>query len=139
MNHSTRDANELLLSTGKLAREEILFRHDLKAIERIRHHTLALMSRDVLIGKREVDILRDGEIIEQVITLKNHSDVAFGEFRAYFPLHAVNSALAEPVFAIPTVVEKRQDAEQRGFARARRTHDGDELAFLDFQVDAAQD
>ena len=42
------------------------------------------------------------------------------------------------VFALPGAIEHADDAHQRGFARAGRPHDGDEIAFADFEVDAAE-
>ena len=45
---------------------------------------------------------------------------------------------AEIVLARPGAVVHAEQMQQRRFARARRSHDGDELAFLHFRVDAAQ-
>src|SRR6266704_2047407 len=42
------------------------------------------------------------------------------------------------IFPLPRAVVEADDAEQGGFARAARTHDGDELAFGDVEVDLAQ-
>src|SRR5437660_8072530 len=42
------------------------------------------------------------------------------------------------VLALPRVVVEADNAEQRRFARAARSHDGDELAFGDVEVDLAQ-
>ena len=38
----------------------------------------------------------------------------------------------------PGAVQHAQDAQQGGFAGSRWTHDGDELAFLNLPLDAAQ-
>ena len=38
----------------------------------------------------------------------------------------------------PLIVEQGQHVQQRRLARAGRSHDGDELAFLDGEVNAAQ-
>ena len=42
------------------------------------------------------------------------------------------------VFAGPGAIVHADQMQQRGFARAGGSHDGDELAFLDIDVDAAQ-
>jgi hypothetical protein len=42
------------------------------------------------------------------------------------------------VFAGVLAVEHSQDGEQRGLARARRTHDRDEIAFGDLEADLAE-
>jgi hypothetical protein len=51
----------------------------------------------------------------------------------------VNGLVEEKIFAGPGAVEHPDNAEQRGFSRARRTHDGDKFALLNFEIDAAQD
>jgi hypothetical protein len=37
------------------------------------------------------------------------------------------------------VIVHAEDVQQRGFARAGRSHHGDEIAFLNLQVNVAQD
>ena len=39
----------------------------------------------------------------------------------------------------PGVIVHPEHVEKRRFARARRPHDGNEIAFLDLQVDVAED
>ena len=60
-------------------------------------------------------------------------------FAALLALHLVDGLFAEPVFALPLVVEQGEHIEQRRLARAGRSHDGDELTFVNVEVDAAQD
>ncbi len=62
-----------------------------------------------------------------------------GEFSALLALHLVHALLAEPVLAFPLIIEKSEHIEERRLARSRRPHNGDEFAFANFQVDAAQD
>ena len=50
----------------------------------------------------------------------------------------VDGLLAEPVFALPLIVEKREHIQQRRLPRSRRAHHGDELAFANVEIDAAQ-
>src|SRR6476660_1194093 len=132
------DADQLLLSARKLTRKKILLGDNSKAIESVRHHALTLAAWDVFIGEREIDVFLHGEIVKQVIALKNHSDVSFGEFGALFALHAVYGGIAEPIFTAPAVVEESEDVEERGLPCSGRSHNRDELALADFQVDTAQ-
>ena len=62
----------------------------------------------------------------------------FASSRAVLALHLVHRLLAEPVLAGPLVVEQGEHVQQRRLARARRPHDGDELALLNREIDAAQ-
>src|SRR5438128_6129600 len=56
-NHRTRYADELLLSTGKLARVEVLLPDDVKAIEGVAHNRITACLVYVPIRKRYVEIL----------------------------------------------------------------------------------
>ena len=50
----------------------------------------------------------------------------------------MNGVVGQIVFAGPGAVVHAEQMQQRRLAGARRPHDGDELAFLHFRVDAAQ-
>src|SRR5262245_53942136 len=138
MNDGASDAHKLLLPARELARKKILFCHNLKAIESVRHHALALSARDVLVREWKIDVLLHGEIVEQVVALKNHADIALSELGAFLAFHVVHGGIAEPIFDGPTVVEERENVQQRGLDRSRRPHHGDELALANFQVDTAE-
>ena len=101
--------------------------------------TLALAARNIFIGERQVNVLLHGEVVEQVVALKDHAHILLGELGALLALHLVHALLAEPVFALPLVIEQGEHIEQRRLARSRRTHDGDEFALTNFQINAAQD
>ena len=93
---------------------------------------------DVAIGERQVEIFGDGEIVEQVILLENEADIFFVQLDAVAIIELVDRVIEQVVFAFPRAVEHADDAHQRGLARARWSHDRDEVAFRDVQVDAAQ-
>ena len=44
----------------------------------------------------------------------------------------------KPVLAAGDAVDHADDVEQGGLAATRRSHDGDELALIDFEIDAIQ-
>jgi hypothetical protein len=44
----------------------------------------------------------------------------------------------QKIFTAPCVIVHSENMQQCRFARAGRPHHGDEVAFLDFQVDVAQ-
>src|SRR3954466_2992446 len=60
-NDGERDADELLLPARKLARIKVLLPDDVEAVERVRDDRHALAFADVAIGKRDVEVLVDGE------------------------------------------------------------------------------
>src|SRR5215472_2018606 len=108
MNDRASYTDELLLSSGKLAGKQVFLGHNLKAIERIRHHPLPLLVRNVLIRKRQVDVFAYREVVEKVVALKDHAYVALGEIGALLALHFVDGLLAKPIFALPAIIEQRQ-------------------------------
>src|SRR5579872_6032919 len=102
--------------------------HEVKPLQRLRHHVLALLWREVLIRKRTVNVLMDGEIVEQMVALKHHADVSLGQLGAILGLNLMDSQISKPVLALPLIVEKGEHIKQRGLSRSRWPHDGDEFA-----------
>ena len=120
-------------------RVEIFFSDDLESIERVSDEGLALGFAHVAIGEREIQIFRDGEIIEQVVLLEDESDILLVELDAAAIVEFVDGMAEEVILTFPGAVEHADDGHQGRFAGARRAHYGDEFAFANFGVDAAQD
>ena len=133
-----RDGDQLLLSARELVGIEVLLADDLEAVQHVADDAVALALLDVAIGQRNVEVLVDGERIEQVIALENEAEVFLVQLHAIFFVELVDGVLDQVILTGPGAVVHAEQVEQRGFARAGRSHDGDELAFLDFRVDAAQ-
>ena len=74
---------------------KIFLGDDLKAIQRVGHQALPLAARNVLVGKRQVDVLLHGQIVEQVIALEDHADVSLREFGTLLALHLMHRLLRE--------------------------------------------
>src|SRR5450759_3231785 len=70
VNDSPGDADQLLLSAGKLVGIQVLLGDDLKMVERLGHHALPLTAWDVLVRQWKIDVLLHRQVVEQVITLK---------------------------------------------------------------------
>src|SRR5216684_6010215 len=134
-----RDAHELLLAAGKLVGEEIFLAHDIEAVQGVADQADALFVRNVFVGERDFEVLKDGEIVDQVVALKYEADVGFVQFVALLDVEFVDRLIEKVVFSAPRAIEHSDDAEQRGFSRAGRAHEGDELAVLNIQRDAPQD
>ena len=130
---------QLLLPAGKLAGVEIFLPHDLKLVERVGDQSLPLAARNVLIRKRQVDVLAYGKVVEQVVALEDDADILLGDFATLLALHVMHGIFAKPILAGPLIVEQSEHVEQRRLPGSGRSHDGDELTFLDVEVDAAQD
>src|SRR5579859_8120392 len=138
VDHRARHAYELLLSTGELIRIEIFLADDVEPVERVAHHTGALRLLDVFVGERQIQVLGDGEIVEQVIALEDESDVLLIQIRALLAVHLVHGLAGKVILACPLIVEHAQDAHQRRLARPRRSHDGEKFALGDLEIDPAQ-
>src|SRR5450432_3407840 len=113
MDHRSCNAYQLLLAARELIGKQIFLGDDLEAIENVGDHSLTLLGRQVLVGKGQVDVLGNGEVVEQVVALKDHADAGAGEVGALLAVERVHGGLAKPVFAQPAVVEQRQCVQQR--------------------------
>ena len=107
------NADQLLLPAGELIGIQVLLGDDLKMVERFGHHALSLTAWDVLVRQRKIDVFLHRQVVEQVVTLKDHSDIALGQFGAIFALHRVHAFLAKPVFARPLIVKQSEHVQQR--------------------------
>src|ERR1051326_6286526 len=135
----TGNADKLLLASGKLVGIQIFFGDDLKTVQSVSNQSLPLFARDIFVGKGQVDVFLHGKVVEEMIALEDHADVAFGNFAALLALHGMDGFLSKPVFTFPTVIEQGEDIQQGRLAGAGRSHNSDEFAFANFEVNAAQD
>ena len=111
----------------------------LKRVEDVGDHALALGLLDVAIRQRQIDVLVDRQVVEQVIALEDEADVLLLQPHAVLRRQLVHRLVEQPVLAGPGAVVHAHDVQQRALAGARRAHDRHELALLDVDVDAAQD
>ena len=115
------------------------FADDLKTIERVRYSRRALVLADLSIRERDLEIFVNGQIVEQMILLKNEADLFVAQRGPLFGFQMMNGCLVQKIFATPAVIVHAENVEQRRFAGAGRAHDRNEFAFGDFDVDVAQD
>src|SRR5260370_33216761 len=139
LNHRAGDANELLLAAGKLIGEKVFLADNVEAVEDVADQADALLVRIVFVRKRDFEVLEDGEIVDQVVALKDEADIGFVQLVAFFDVEFVDRLIKEIVFTVPGAIEHADDAKQSGFPRAGRSHEGDEFAGLNIQGDAPQD
>ncbi|MBV8202867.1 MAG: ATP-binding cassette domain-containing protein, partial [Acidobacteria bacterium] len=117
---------------------KLILADDVEAVEGVGDQRLAVGFLDVLVGQRQVQVLGDGEAVEQVIGLEDEADVLLGDLRPLLGLHHVDGLIEQVVLADPGAVEHAEDRQQRRLAGAGRPHHGDELPLPDLEVDAAQ-
>ena len=108
------------------------------ALHDLRDFLLALGGGDIQIAKWQFDVLIHIEFIDQVEALEHEADVALAELGALLFLEAAHFGAEEFIGTAGGIVQQAQNVQQRGFAAARRAHDGDELAVLDFEGNAVE-
>src|SRR5260370_31748959 len=139
LNRRAGHADELLLAAGKLIGEKVFLADNVEAVEDVADQADALLVRNVFVRKRDFKVLEDGEIVDQVVALKDEADIRFVQLVAFFNVEFVDRLIKEIVFTVPGAIEHADDAKQSGFPRAGRSHEGDEFAGLNIQGDAPQD
>src|SRR4051794_36822700 len=138
MNHGAGDSYQLLLSAGELTGEQVFFCHHLKSVECVGNHALPLLVRNVFIRKWQVDVLAHGEVVQQVITLEYHPDLALSQFGTLLALQFVHRLFAEPVLTLPSVVEQGKNVKKKSLPRSGWSHHSDKFAFANFQFPPPQ-
>ena len=74
-----------------------------------------------------------------MILLEYESNLLVSQRGTLLRFQMMHRGFAQEIFAAPAVIVHAQDVQERRFTRAGRSHDGDKIAFPDFQIDVAQD
>ena len=138
-NRRPGDGHKLLLSTGKLARVKVLLADDVEPVQRVRDNRLAFRPLDVPIGEGDVQVFGDGEIIKQMILLKNKSNILLVQLGALLEVEFMDGLLEKVVLTAPVAIQHPHNREQGGLAGAGRTHNRDKLPVLHGGADSPQD
>ncbi len=129
--HGAGDGHALLLSARELLREVLGAVGDGHPLHHRRDPLLALRGTDVQVTQRQFDVLIDVQLVDEVEALEYEADVALAELGALLLLQAADLLSEQLIGALGGIIQEAEDVEQRGFAAARRPHDGDELAIVD--------
>src|SRR3954454_24964266 len=132
----TRDA--LLLAAGELRGIVLHPVQHADALQRRLDAPLPLRRRELAKRQRQVDVLRDGEIADEVERLEDEADLAIADARAVGEIELLDRFAGELVAAGRRRVEQTEDREERRFAAAGRAGDRDVLAAADLQMDGCQ-
>jgi len=108
------------------------------ALERFLHALAALRGRHAAVGQRQLDVLEDGEVADQVEALEDEPDVAVADAGALAEIKILNVLARNGVGAPRRRVEQAEDGQQRGLAAAGRSRDGHVFALADVEMDAGQ-
>jgi hypothetical protein len=136
---SAREGDALLLAAGQLAgaMEHAVLEADL--FEERGGARLHLLARQALDEPRHEDVLERVELGEQVVELEDEADGAVAESRQARTAHGGELFAVHRDGAGAHDVERADAVEQRRLAGARLADDADHLAFVDGEIDAAQD
>ena len=133
-----RDGDALHLSARELS--GLLLEHppEPHADEGVLGKLTLLFARHTRDGQGEFDILKYGEMGDEIVALKDetHRVIAVGIPVARAEI--LGRAVADDEIAVRVVVEPADDVEKGGLAAARGTQDGDELAPAEIDADPFQ-
>ncbi len=91
-----------------------------------------------LVEQRDLDVLDDRVLRQQVVRLEDEAEVAAADLGELVVVHVGDVLVAEEVMAAGAAVEAAEEVQQRGFAGAGRAHEGDEVAFLEVERHARE-
>src|ERR1044071_912715 len=118
-NHGARDRNQLLLPARQLIRVEIFFTNNLKPIENITDNAFAMLFFYISIRERDIQVLINREVIEQLIALKDKADISLMEFRALFLAQLMHGLIEKIVLSAPGRIMHAKQMEKGRFSRSR--------------------
>ena len=110
---SSRDRDALLLTARELARKMFGAMSHADAFKRIHHSLLALGRLDSAIGQRQLDVLENIEVTNQIKTLKDESDLAVANARAFGERQVRNRFARQRVGSVGGRIEQAEDGQQR--------------------------
>jgi hypothetical protein len=136
--HGARHGDTLLLTAGEL-RGIVLHavRHP-DALERVLHARLALRGRHAAVRERQLDVLVDREIADEVERLEDEADLPVANARAISRRELADRLATQDVAAVARRIEQAEDREQRRLAAAGRARDRDVLAGANFEMNVRE-
>ena len=101
-------------------------------------YCLSLRRRHAAIGQRQLDVFENGEITDEVEALKDETDLAIANARAFRKRKVRDFAAFERVAAIRRRVEQAEDREERRLSATGRTGDGKIFALANVEMNAGE-
>jgi len=132
------DGDALLLAAGELRRKVLRAMQHADALERRFDALLAVRGRQFAIRQRQVDVLGDGQVADQVEGLEDEADLAVANARALRRRKRLDRVAGEHVPAGRRRVEEAEDREERRLAAAGWAADREVLAAPHFEADRGE-
>ena len=132
IDNGPRHGYALLLAAGQLRRLAVGQRRDLHQFKDSLDAPFDLRFRQAFHPQAKGDIVPDGEMRKKSVSLKHHFN------RALPRRKAVRLTPANPDRACVREVQTAQDAQQSGFAAARRSQQRKEFALANAQADVIE-
>lgn len=133
-----RDGDALLLASGELAREVARAVAHLHALERPLGARAALGAWDRAVRERELHVLDDVQISDQVEGLEDEADAAIARLRPHVRRERLDAAALEGIGAARRDVQEAQDRKESALAGSGGSLDAHELAGTNHEVHVGQ-
>ena len=130
------DGYPLLLAAGHLVGHVCAPLPDAQFVEQFECDGVAFAPRDSLVVEGQRHVLHGILVVDEIERLEDEAYHAVPRSGGLRFVESPDEPAVEVVFAFVVVVEDAHDVQQSRFARTGRPHDGDEFAFLYFEVDA---
>src|SRR5207247_8462310 len=136
--HRAGDGHTLLLTARELAGKMLRAVRHADALERRFHALLALGRLHPAIGERQLYVLEDREVADQVEALEDEPNLTVAHARALGRRQFRDRAAVEQVRSFGRRVEQAEDRQERRLAAARRSRDRHVFALADLKVNARE-
>src|SRR5258707_10240883 len=128
------DGYTLLLSAGELARIVVHAIREADDAERGFDVLAAIGSRELGEEERQFDVLESGEHGNEVVHLKDETDVARTPLRELVSGHVSDLVSGHSDAAVRGDVKAAEKVEQSGFSGAAGAHEGDEVTLVHVKI-----
>lgn len=98
----------------------------------------AFRSAEAEVGEGEFDVVGHINFVDEVEALEHEAYAAFAQLSAFAFAESGHFLAFEGVASGGGVVEEAEDVEECGFAATAGTHDGNEFAGFDVEVDSVE-
>src|ERR1051326_1180263 len=134
------DGDALLLSAGQLRGLIAFASFQSHAMQRVERRFVPLLARpsELAVQQRQLDVLDRRRAREQIEALKNEADLRVANDGALVAIELRDVDSVEQVRSGRRTIEAAEDVHQRRLAGAGRSHDRDEVAFVDEKIDAVE-
>ena len=108
------------------------------ALERFVHEGFAFARGHPAIGQRQLDVLVNGQVADEIEALENEADLAIADAGALREGEVRDLTALERVAAVRWRVEQAEDREQGRLSTTGRAGDGDVFAAANIEVNARE-